>query len=46
MKEYEYLYGVEVMLSNVHGHLHLPQQVLDYGPLNKTTANGLEICSK
>ncbi len=33
--EYESLYGVDSMLSNVHGHLHLPQQVFEYGPLDK-----------
>ena len=36
--EYEYLYEVKSMSSNVHGHLHLPQQVLDFGPLQKTSA--------
>ena len=30
------------MLSNLHGHLHLPQQVLDMGPYNKTKANRFE----
>jgi hypothetical protein len=36
LNEYENLYGEDVMLSNAHGHLHLPQQVLDTGPANKT----------
>jgi len=36
LNEYEDLYGEDVMLSNAHGHLHLPQQVLDTGPANKT----------
>ncbi len=35
--EYELLYGVSSMSSNLHGHLHLPKQVLEYGPLNKTS---------
>ena len=35
--EYELLYGVSFMSSNLHGHLHLPKQVFDYGPLNKTS---------
>lgn len=36
IEEYENLYTEEAMLSNVHGHLHFPQQVLDIGPLSKT----------
>jgi hypothetical protein len=36
LNEYENLYGEDVMLSNAHGHIHLPQQVLDIGPANKT----------
>ena len=34
--EYEQQYGIEAMRSNVHAHAHLPEQVLNYGPLNKT----------
>ncbi len=49
LNEYEDLYGEEVMLSNAHGHLHFPQQVLDCGPLNRTIGytfeNILGICS-
>lgn len=33
--EYESLYSHDAMTSNVHGHLHLPQQVWRFGPLNK-----------
>lgn len=48
LNEYEDLYGEEVMLSNAHGHLHFPQQVLDCGPLNRTIGytfeNILGIC--
>ena len=36
--EFEKLYGVDSMLSNLHGHLHLAHQVYLYGPLNKTSA--------
>ena len=35
LNEYEDLYGEDVMLSNAHGHLHFPQQVLDCGPKTK-----------
>ena len=30
------------MLSNVHAHSHFPQQVANYGPLNKTEAYTFE----
>lgn len=36
--EYEELYGIGFMSSNLHGHLHLPYQVFLYGPLNKISA--------
>ena len=36
--EYECLYGVKSMSSNIRGHIHLTQQVLDFGHLHKTSA--------
>lgn len=35
--EFEILYGLNAMTSNVHGHLHLAKQVLQFGPLNKSS---------
>ncbi|CAF0888461.1 unnamed protein product [Brachionus calyciflorus] len=37
IKEFETLYGRSQMTSNLHGHLHLPRQVKDFGPLNKSS---------
>lgn len=37
-EEFEDLYGDRNMTSNLHGHLHLPEQVYKYGPLNKISA--------
>jgi len=38
VEEYEELYGDRYMTSNIHGHLHLPRQVYQFGPLNKISA--------
>lgn len=38
INEYEKLYGINAMTSNVHGHLHLAKQVMLFGPLNKSSA--------
>ena len=40
--EYEFLYSADSLLSNVHGHLHFPQQVLDFGPLKMFIFYSLE----
>jgi hypothetical protein len=34
-KEFQNLYGDTYMSYNLHAHLHLPNQVLNFGPLNK-----------
>jgi hypothetical protein len=36
-KEFQKLYGESYMSFNLHAHLHLPDQVRNYGPLNKTS---------
>ncbi len=35
IKEFLTEYGKEFMSINIHSHLHLPEQVSKYGPLNK-----------
>ena len=40
--DFEMLYGESSMLYNLHSHLHLPLQILRYGPLNKISAFGFE----
>ena len=40
--DFEKIYGVQNMLPNLHGHLHIPQQVLDFGPYNVTKENRFE----
>ena len=36
--EFEELYGMDAMSSNIHGHIHLPQQTLDWGPAHLLSA--------
>ncbi len=38
INEFEILYGTVNLKYNLHGHLHLPDQVSDMGPLHKTSA--------
>ena len=38
LTEFEALYTADAMTSNVHGHIHLAQQVWRFGPLNKLNA--------
>ena len=40
--DFERIYGAQNMLSNLHGHLHIPEQVLDFGPYNITKENRFE----
>jgi hypothetical protein len=40
--DFEKIYGAQNMLSNLHRHIHIPQQVLDFGPYNVTKANRFE----
>lgn len=35
IQEYQTLYGVNVMTSNIHKHMHLTNIVRRYGPLHK-----------
>ena len=41
INEYESLYTVDSMLSNVHGHLHFLKQLLDFSPLTDIIQNSL-----
>jgi hypothetical protein len=38
INEFEILYGTLNLKYNLHGHLHLPDQVSDRSPLHKTSA--------
>lgn len=37
-RRFEHLYGKEYLMYNLHAHLHLPKQVMNYGPINKISA--------
>jgi hypothetical protein len=38
IQDYEELYGRENLTYNLHAHLHLPFQAINFGPINKISA--------
>ena len=47
ISEFEILYGEDELTYNLHAHLHLALQVLNYGPLDKVSCFpfGVKICA-
>lgn len=42
VQDFEELYGIDNMTYNLHSHLHLPRQCLNFGPLNKLSSFAFE----